>query len=147
MTGLRVGFTFAPSSIIKILTSLLSQSTSGADTLAQWAALAALKNSHRITPYINKQMTQRRKVFFAELERHFGVKLKLPDSSIYAFIPISAFGSQEKSSVKFCQQVLQKANVVMVPGLAFGQEGYIRCSFGEKEEVIRQALSDIKNKL
>ena len=147
LPGLRVGFVFAPKEMIKVLTSLLGQSTSGADTLAQWAALAALKNSGKITSRIKKQMENRRKVFFQEFQRNFGVKLTLPDSSIYAFVPISAFGAKEKSSMKFCREVLQKTNVVMVPGTAFGREGYVRCSFGEKTEVIREALGQLADYL
>jgi aspartate aminotransferase len=143
MTGLRVGFVFAPENVIKILTSLLSQSTSGADSLAQWAALAALEHRQEIIGNIKNEMDKRRKLFVNEFNKTFKVNLKFPESGIYSFIPIKHFGSSEKSSIKFCEQVFKKLGVAMVPGIAFGMEGYVRCSFGEEEEEIKKAIQKL----
>ncbi|MFZ2189886.1 MAG: pyridoxal phosphate-dependent aminotransferase [Candidatus Magasanikiibacteriota bacterium] len=140
MTGWRVGFVFAPVELIKTLTNLTSQSTSGVTSISQYSALAGLQNIDTIALEINKTMQKRRDWFVNAFNKLFKTNIKLPASSLYCFIPISAFGTDEIDSAGFCEQILSEANVAMVPGIAFGQEGYVRCSFGENIEELDQAL-------
>jgi aspartate/methionine/tyrosine aminotransferase len=60
---------------------------------------------------------------------------------------LSKLGVQDETSVEFCQRVLDKANVAMVPGEAFGKEGYVRFSFGAEKEEIIKALEILANYL
>ena len=85
-------------------------------------------------------MLERRNVFVKTFNELFPEHIHPPLSSLYCFIPIQAFGSSETNSVAFCEQVLREANVAMVPGAAFGTEAYLRCSFGDREEELKEAL-------
>lgn len=143
MTGWRVGFVFGDKKLIKILTNLTSQSTSGVATVSQWAALIALQNFRAITTSIREEMQKRRDVFLNAFAENFGVELDKPKSGLYCFIPMTAFGTKERDSVAFCCNVLAEANVAMVPGVVFGQEGFVRCSFGEWPDELALALKHL----
>ncbi len=143
MTGWRVGFVFGDKKLIKVLTGLTSQSTSGVATVSQWAAVAALQNFKTITDSIREEMQKRRDVFLRVFAENFGVELEKPKSGLYCFIPLAAFGTNEQYSVAFCKNILEAANVAMVPGIAFGQEGFVRCSFGERQEELVLALKHL----
>lgn len=147
MTGWRVGFVFGDKKLIKVFTSLTSQSTSGVATVSQWAALAALRNFKTITASIRKEMQKRRNVFCSAFEENFGMRLDRPKSGLYCFLPMAAFGASEQDSVAFCQKILEEANVAMVPGIAFGQEGFVRCSFGERPDELALALKHLADYL
>ncbi|HBU07048.1 MAG TPA: aspartate aminotransferase [Candidatus Magasanikbacteria bacterium] len=140
MTGWRVGFVFAPVEVIKILTNLTSQSTSGVTSISQYSALAGLENIDMISVEINSEMQKRRDFFVNTFNKLFKTNLQAPASALYCFISMSAFGIDEIDSIKFCERVLSEANVAMVPGIAFGKEGYVRCSFGENIQELDQAL-------
>lgn len=136
MTGLRVGFVFADPIIVKALSGLVSQSTSGVTSVVQWGALEGFKNAEKIISKINKEMQKRRDVFMKEFNKSFGTKLVAPSSGLYAFISLKAMGWKDDNSGEFCKSAMQDANVAVVPGGAFGKEGYVRFSFGEKPAVL-----------
>jgi len=140
MTGFRVGFVFGPPEIINAVAALQSQSTTGTSTISQWAAVAGFKEANRIVPKIREEMQKRRDAFVNTFNNLFPKKIIAPASGLYAFIPIAAFGSDETDSVAFCARILDEANVAMVPGAAFGKEGYVRCSFGERVEELKEGL-------
>lgn len=141
MTGWRVGMVFAPEEIIKKLITVQGQSITGTSIISQWAAIAALEKSHKITPEINKEMKRRRDVFTDTFNELFPeADLKAPHSAFYSFIPMKAFGRDFYDDVKFCERALEEGNVAMVPGTAFGKPGYVRASFGAKPEELKDAL-------
>jgi aspartate/methionine/tyrosine aminotransferase len=141
MTGWRVGMVFAPEEIIKKLITVQGQSITGTSIISQWAAIAALEKSHKITPEINKEMKRRRDVFTDTFNELFPeADLKAPHSAFYSFIPMKAFGRDFYDDVKFCERALEEGNVAMVPGTAFGKSGYVRASFGAKPEELQDAL-------
>ena len=143
MPGLRIGFVFASIEVIKVLTSLMSQSTSGVTTLSQFAALAAFKQANKIMLQIRNEMQKRRDIFVKEFSRQFQAELKPPCSALYAFISLKSLGCANLTSMEFCQMAMEKVGVGLVPGSAFGQEGYVRFSFGEKPSVIKKALKKL----
>ena len=104
MTGWRVGFVFGEKKLIQILVSLTSQSTSGAATISQWAAVAALQNSKIIMSQIQAEMQKRRNAFCDAFAENFGVTLTKPPSGLYCFIPLIAFGTKELNSVVFVRK-------------------------------------------
>ncbi len=145
MTGWRIGFVFAPTALINPLSSLVSQSTSGVTTISQWAALAALSEFATINNWIRLTMQARRDALLQALKEKFDVELSPPASSLYLFCSLKCLGVNESNSSEFCIQALNTANVALVPGLAFGKEGYFRFSFGAKEQDLKrgiQALAD-----
>jgi aspartate aminotransferase len=141
MTGWRVGMVFATEEITKKLITVQGQSITGTSIISQWAAITALEKAHKITPEINKEMKHRRDVFISTFNELFpGADLKAPHSSFYCFIPMKAFDKDFYDDVRFCERVLEEANVAMVPGTAFGKLGYVRTSFGAKPEELKDAL-------
>lgn len=147
MTGWRVGFVFGPASMIKVITTLQGQSTTGTSSISQWAALAAFQNAAEIIPHICDAMEKRRDVFINTFNELFGANLKKPDSALYAFVPLAAFGKNHTDSVQFCEELMEKPGIAAVPGLAFGQEGYVRFAFGEKEAELTEGLQVLKKYL
>lgn len=141
MTGFRVGFVLAEEKIIKTLSGLTSQSTSGVPLFCQYGALEAFKNSASITGKINKEMKNRRDVFIKEFNKVFLQKITLPDSALYVFAPLSAMGWKGENSTEFCELAMKEANVAVVPGSAFGQESYVRFSFGENPKILKEGIN------
>lgn len=141
MTGWRIGFVFAPTRLIKKLTALVSQSTSGVTTISQWAAVAALRQVNTLTPWVQKNMERRRNSLIKVLCDSFRAEVIPPPSSLYLFISLSQLGVKNMSSVDFCTLVLEQANVALVPGLAFGKDGFVRISFGASEHDLKGGVS------
>lgn len=139
MTGWRVGFVFAPEIIIQSLISLMSQSTSGVTTISQWAAIAVLKET-RVGPWVQQCMQKRRDIIINALYKYFRFTITPPTSSLYIYMSLNILGVKKYSSEQFCQQALEKANVALVPGIAFGNEGYVRLSFGGTEEDLQSGI-------
>jgi len=92
MTGWRLGFVIARTPIIKELTGLLSQSTSGVTTISQWAAVAALKTPKKFINQVRNVIQSRRDVLISELNRVFKLNLKPSESALYLFIKMSDLG-------------------------------------------------------
>lgn len=145
MTGWRVGFVFAESQLIKQLTSLVSQSTSGVTTISQWAAVAALKQAVTINSWVRERMWHRRNLLINAFHEFFGITIKPPSSSLYVFLSLHQLNIKNNTANEFCKNALEHANVALVPGDAFGEKDFIRFSFGSNEEDLTlgvQALAD-----
>lgn len=140
MTGWRVGFVFADEAMIKELTILLSQSTSGVTTISQWAAIAALKNPEKFTKPLRLELQKRRDVLVNSINKHFNLNLASPASSLYLFVSLKDLGVANKSSAHFCMSLLKKTGVALIPGSACGQEGYVRLTFGAKPQTIKSGI-------
>ncbi len=143
MTGWRIGFAFGPKELIRTMTALQGQTTSGPSTVSQWAALAALKNHAEIVSNLRSIMEKRRDFFIDTLNEMFHCNLEKPPAALYAFIPLSIFQKSMTSS-ELCTELMTNHNIACVPGVSFGQEGYLRMAFTEKEEVLRQGLSALR---
>ncbi len=147
MTGWRVGFVFAPVEIVRTLIKLQSQSITSTSGISQWAALGAIENADQIVSEIRTEMQIRRDVLVQARNKFFGRELYTPQSSLYAFWPINSFGVNDAESVRFCERVLEEGNVAMVPGKAFGQDGYVRVSFGETTDELEEAMEALRRYL
>ncbi|MFT3742100.1 MAG: aminotransferase class I/II-fold pyridoxal phosphate-dependent enzyme [Gammaproteobacteria bacterium] len=147
MTGWRVGFVFAPEELIRALTILVGQSTSGVTTVSQWAALSAIRNATQITASIKNAMQTRRNILVDALKRQFQCDIDLPASALYLFLSLQALGVDSLNSIQYCERALQQLNVAMVPGVAFGQEGYVRLSFGGAPEDLVAGIERLKSDL
>jgi aspartate/methionine/tyrosine aminotransferase len=143
MAGFRVGAVFAKEAVIEKLTIIMGQTTSGVSLVSQWAALGALKEAKSVTSYVKEALRKRRDVFFQTFEREFSPLNEWPESAIYAFLPLTLFKTT-LSSQGFCQKALEKGCLALVPGIAFGQEGFVRFSFSEREEAISEGLKELK---
>ncbi len=139
MTGWRVGFVFGPEEIIKILTNIQSQSTTGTSSISQWAAVGAFEHASEIIPWVSSEMKKRRDTLLTALKEHLTIEMEVP-AGLYVFVSMKDLGVSEIDSVKFCTELLEKANVALVPGAPFGAEGYVRMSFGETETELQEAV-------
>ena len=147
MTGWRVGFAFGHEELIKKIAILQSQSITNTSTISQWAAISALENADKISQDINKEMKKRRDVFVNKFNELFDCNIQAPPSSLYCFVSLDHFGIKETNSTKFCKDVLTNADIAIVPGVAFGKEGYVRFSFGAEENELIEALGVLKKYL
>lgn len=141
MAGWRVGFVLGSESIIRRLSVLQSQSTTGTSVSSQWAAVGALEHADEVNRYVRERMKQRRDLFVQTYNSIFPIPIESVPSALYAFVPLTSMGINDASdSAAFCEQIIAADNIAMVPGSAFGAEGYVRFAFSETEEEIVQAL-------
>lgn len=130
MAGWRVGFAFATPDLIKNMIAVQSQTTTGTSRVSQKAALGVLQHADEAALSVRKAMDKRRLLFFRTYNRLFHASEAPVASTLYFF------GKTKKS----CEEILEKAHVALVPGIAFGVEGYARFAFSESEEEIVEGL-------
>jgi aspartate aminotransferase len=147
MTGWRIGYTLGPEALIQALIKLQSQSTSNATSIAQYAALAAMRGSMETVPVMLAEYERRRKRIVEGLRAIPGVTCEWPGGAFYAFPDISAHlsnGHSRPALAKTCTEIakmlLDKAHVAVVPGEAFGAPGYLRLSYATSIERIDEGL-------
>lgn len=140
MTGWRIGLVFAQEVIIAALKKIQGQSTSNTTTFGQHAAVVAYEQAEVFSANIREEMERRRDVFVNTWNELFDQQITAPQAGLYCFVSLAAMGSTETNDVSFCQQVLEEANVAMVPGAAFAAPGYVRMSFGLDPDDTKAAL-------
>jgi aspartate aminotransferase len=145
MTGWRVGYTLAPEPLIQAITKVQSQSTSNPTSIAQYAALEAMRGSMDTVPPMLAEYAKRRKRIVEGLRAITGVTCEWPGGAFYAFPNISAHLGEGKNAIaKSCTELskllLDKAHVALVPGEAFGAPGFLRLSYATSIERIEEGL-------
>ncbi|MCX8027270.1 MAG: pyridoxal phosphate-dependent aminotransferase [Thermodesulfovibrionales bacterium] len=151
MTGWRIGYAAGPTDIIKAMTSIQSQSTSNPTSIAQKAAVAALKGSHDFTNTMVKEFDKRRKILVEGINAIDGISCKMPKGAFYTFPNVSGiygkrYGDKQiKSSFDLAMYLLDEANVAMVHGEAFGNDNHVRLSYAISSQDIMKALERIKS--
>ncbi|MDI6691086.1 MAG: pyridoxal phosphate-dependent aminotransferase [Candidatus Bathyarchaeota archaeon] len=143
MTGLRVGYVYGPKELISFLWLVHQYTVACVDTLAQHIALAALKGPQDFVKHMVHQFDKRRQLVHKRLMEIGGFNCSLPKGAFYVFPNIKDFGM---SSEEFAEFLVREANVVTVPGSAFGVhgEGYIRISYAAAYEKLEEALNRIE---
>jgi len=147
MTGWRIGYTLGPETLIQALIKLQSQSTSNATSIAQYAALEAMRGPMETVPVMLAEYAKRRKRIVEGLRAIPGVTCEWPGGAFYAFPNISAHlssASGKPALAKTCTEIskmlLEKVQVAVVPGEAFGAPGYLRLSYATSIERIDEGL-------
>jgi aspartate aminotransferase len=144
MTGWRVGYTLGPEPLIQAIIKIQSQSTSNPTSIAQYAALEAMRGSMDSVPPMLAEYAKRRKRIVEGLREIPGVACEWPGGAFYAFPDISAHlkGAQPlaKSCTELSKELLDKAHVALVPGEAFGAPGFLRLSYATSIERIEEGL-------
>ena len=150
MTGWRLGWALGPKQIISAMTKYQSQSVSCAVNFVQHAAVTAIKES---APYIAKSLESlktRRTLIHEKLNAIGGIEAELPMGAFYIWPNVSSFvgkkynGNKIENSRDFSNFLLEDQMVVVVPGVDFGLDGYIRMSFAVSESDIGKAASRIE---
>ena len=142
MTGWRVGYAAAPAEILKGLVRIHQYTVMSAPAVSQYAALAALKIGAQDAEDMRIKYDRRRKLIVSRLNE-IGLETFLPQGAFYAFPKITSTGLDDEA---FALRLLQEAKVAVVPGSAFGTggEGFVRCSYAAKYEMIEQAMERIE---
>jgi aspartate aminotransferase len=153
MTGWRMGWAVGPLSVIKAMGNLQSQQTSSPSSISQYASVAALQGDQQCVETMRREFEARRDLVCRRLNAIPGIQCPIPGGAFYAFVNVSAYfgrslaGKKVVDSVGFCQVALETAHVNLVPGSAFGAEGYVRLSFAAAREQIDGGLDQLEKLL
>ncbi len=150
MTGWRIGYISAPIEIAKACSKIQGQFTSGANSIAQRATLAALTGSLEPTKKMAAEYLKRRELVHGLLAEIPGVKVNMPTGAFYFFPEvISYYGKSYQAyainnASDLCMYLLNEAHVSLVTGEAFGSPECIRLSYAASEKELKEAISRIK---
>jgi aspartate aminotransferase len=152
MTGWRIGYTLAPEALVQASVKLQSQSTSNPTSIAQHAAMEAMRGSMDSVPVMLAEYAKRRKRIVDGLRAISGVTCEMPGGAFYAFPNVAAHlangGSGQalaKDTTELAKLLLDKARVALVPGDAFGAPGYLRLSYATSVERIDEGLRRLEH--
>ncbi|MFX4232463.1 pyridoxal phosphate-dependent aminotransferase [Aliarcobacter butzleri] len=143
MTGWRFGYVATPNvALAKAMTKLQGQVTSNINTMTQYAAIPALEGeADKDIEMMRAEFEKRKDYIVKAINEIDGLSCYEPDGAFYVFINIKKISND---SMKFCADLLEQKGVALVPGLAFGMEGYARFSFATSLEVIKEGVKRIK---
>lgn len=150
MTGWRIGYSAGPKDIIKAMKKIQSQSTSNPCSIAQAAARCALESGLDCVKPMVKEFKIRHDYLVEELNKLPGVKCTPADGTFYAFPCVrELINNSDKFSndSQFAEFLIQEAMVAVVPGSAFGAEGYIRLSYATSMENLQNAVARLRKVL
>lgn len=153
MTGWRIGYIAAPLEIAQACEKLQGQFTSGACSISQRAALAALISPLTATYEMRDAFLKRRDLVLALLAEIPGLHCNVPDGAFYVFPDISAFLGKRhangiiETSNDLCLYILNTSYVSIVPGEAFGAPNCVRISYAANDELLREAIKRIGDAL
>ncbi|MBI5839349.1 MAG: pyridoxal phosphate-dependent aminotransferase [Chloroflexi bacterium] len=141
MTGFRVGWVIAPRELVRVMTNVTAQTTSGVSPVSQSAAEGALNGLQSVIEALRLQIENNRNVLLQEMKTFNGARLIEPKGTFYALPDLRAFNN---NSVELSRFLLKKAMVVTVPGKEFGMEGHIRISFSGTVKDVTEGIARIK---
>jgi len=136
-TGWRLGYAAGPSHVIEAAVDIQSHSTSGANTFAQYGAIAALEGPQDEIEQMRQEFERRRNLMVEGINSIPGLSCPTPGGAFYVFPNISAAGLD---SMTFCQQLLKQEHVAIVPGIAFGMDNNVRLSYATGRETIEEGV-------
>ena len=145
MTGWRIGYGAGPEAIIKAMKKIQGQSTSNPCSIAQAAALEALNGDQSIIGTMVSAFEERHEYIVNALNAIDGVECPRSQGAFYSFPRIEGLIKRLglKDDVEFSTYCLEKLNIALVPGSAFGASGYVRFSFATSMDNIKQAVEKL----
>ncbi len=143
MTGWRIGWSVAPKLVTDGMNTLQGQSTSGINSLAQWASVAALKLPESDFSSQLESYRRRRDLCLEILKKAPKIDLFQPQGAFYAFLGVGKHLRGGEDSMGFAERLLEGAKVAVVPGSPFGEPEFIRISFATDEKTIREGCERI----
>jgi aspartate aminotransferase len=141
MTGFRVGWVVAPKELVRVMTNVTSQTTSGVSPVSQAAAEGALNGLQSVVEALRLHIENNRRVFLQEIRSFNGIRLIPPDGTFYVMPDFRAYN---KNSVELSRFLLKKTLVVTVPGKEFGMEGYLRLSIAGTTKDVIEGIARIR---
>lgn len=150
MTGWRVGWMVGPVDVVKAATNLQSHLTSNVNNMAQQAAITALSGDLSAVATMRASFDRRRRTIVAMLNEIDGVVCPEPDGAFYVFPSVKGLlgrsydGATAASSAELATLVLERAEVAVVPGEAFGAPGYLRLSYALGDEDLVEGVTRLQ---
>ena len=141
MTGWRMGFALGPQALISNMIKLQSHSTSNVTSFVQKAAIEALTGPQDSVEVMRAEYERRRNRVVAGLRALPGVRCTVPGGAFYVYPNVSAYLSPEMDATTFASELLQQAQVAVVPGPAFGTAEHLRFSYATSLEQIDEGLT------
>lgn len=142
MTGWRIGFALCPPAVAGAMMKLQSHSTSNPTSIAQKAAVEAVRGPQEGVQVMLAEYRKRRDFVIDRIRQIPGVTLQVPQGAFYVYPDISvAFGKNGiNNTMQFCEKLLAEAHVAVVPGEAFGTEKHIRISYATSMHELERGL-------
>jgi aspartate aminotransferase len=153
MTGWRIGYIAASTEVAKACEKIQGQYTSGTNSIAQKASIAALNGDTKPTHDMRQAYARRRELVINGLTQIKGLVCNMPEGAFYAFPDISAFlgksfnGKKIATATDLCMYLLNEVHVSMVTGEAFGAPECVRISYATSDDKLVEALKRIKKGL
>ena len=150
MTGWRVGWVIGPADIVKAATNLQSHATSNVANVSQRAAIAALEGDLSAVEEMKAAFDRRRKTIVSMLNEIDGVVCPTPGGAFYAYPSVKGLLGKEydgrtiTTSAELAEYILDKVEVAVVPGEAFGSPGYLRLSYALGDDDLVEGVSRIQ---
>tara|TARA_Y100001970_G_scaffold102924_1_gene129176 strand:+ start:6 stop:1190 length:1185 start_codon:yes stop_codon:yes gene_type:complete len=148
MTGWRIGYAAGPKNIIAAIRKIQSQSTSNPSSISQAAAVEALNGTQSFIKKRAKSFNERRNFVVNYLNSINGISCLMPKGAFYVFPSCKKLIGKKtgiKNDTDFVQKLLEKENVAVVQGSAFGLDGYFRISYATSMLKLKIAMKRIKS--
>ena len=148
MTGWRIGYAAGPVNIIKAIRKIQSQSTSNPSSISQAAAVEALNGTQKFIKKRANSFKVRRNFVVNSLNNIKGISCLKPNGAFYVFPNCKKLLGNKtklKTDTDFVKKLLEKSNVAVVQGSAFGLDGYFRISYATSMQKLKIAMSRIKS--
>jgi aspartate/methionine/tyrosine aminotransferase len=149
-TGWRVGWMIGPTDIVKAATNLQSHATSNVANVSQRAAIAALEGDLSAVDEMRTAFDRRRRTIVAMLSEIEGVVCPTPEGAFYVFPSVKGLlgkehgGRRIDTSAELAEYILDKAEVAVVPGEAFGAPGYLRLSYALGDDDLAEGITRLQ---
>jgi len=148
MTGWRIGYAAGPVEIIKAISKIQSQSTSNPSSISQAAAVEALNGTQEFISTRAHSFKKRRDFVVDSLNSIKGLSCLRPEGAFYVFPNCKKLLGKKtklKTDKDFVEKLLEKSEVAVVQGSAFGLDGYFRISYATSLENLKKAMDRIKS--
>ena len=142
MTGWRMGWMVHPEGLSGTVAKLIQISTSGVPQFIQRAGIAALEGGDEVIEGLRARCLVGRDIVFDRLDKWPRVRATRPNGAFYAFFAVDGMSD----SVTFCKELIDRCNVGLAPGSAFGPsgEGYLRLCYASTPEKLHQAMDALE---
>ncbi len=150
MTGWRIGYAAGPLDIIKVMSNIQSHTTSNPNSIAQYASLEALRGDKTQVENMIVEFKKRRDYMVNKVNSIENLSSINPKGAFYVMVNISKAigktikGNTIKDSISFSKILLEEEKVAAVPGIAFGDDNFIRLSYATSMENIEKGLDRIE---
>ena len=151
MTGWRIGYTASPTNVAKAMTAFQSHSTSNANSIAQYAAIAALSGPDLELRSMVAEFAKRRECVCKLIEETPGLSCIKPMGAFYVMMNVSSLfgkgidGRVIDGSTAFTELLLEHAKVAVVPGIGFGADAFVRLSYAVSMETLQEGFRRIRS--